>query len=58
MTDLPHVLRWTINAKRELVAKVARRDVTLEEACRHYRISVEEFADWQRDFPARAESVR
>lgn len=59
MSDLPLVIRWTANAKRDLVNKVARGDVSLEEACRHYRLSFEEFADWQRDYPARVkESTR
>jgi hypothetical protein len=53
MSDLPLVTRWTANAKRDLVAKVAHGEIALEEACRRYRLSVEEFADWQRDYSAR-----
>lgn len=53
MPDLPVITRWTANAKRELVEKVARGNVELAEALRFYRLSADEFASWQRDYPAR-----
>ena len=57
MSDLPRVIRWTAHRKRELVERVARGDVDLATALRHYRLSAEEFADWQRDYPPRAEAL-
>lgn len=57
MTDFPPVLRWTANTKRDLVERIARGDLDRDEALRHYRISAEEFAIWQRDYPARPQEV-
>jgi hypothetical protein len=48
--DLPHpdTKRWVIRRKAAVVSAVARGQLTLEEACDRYRLSVEEFKSWQR----------
>ena len=40
--------RWVIRRKAEVVAGVRAGLITLEEACRRYALSVEEFLSWQR----------
>jgi hypothetical protein len=40
--------RWVIRRKAEVVAAVRCGLITLEEACRRYTLSVEEFVSWQR----------
>lgn len=44
----PETKRWVIRRKAAVVAAVARGQLTLEEACARYRLSVEEFKSWQR----------
>lgn len=48
--DLPpaNTKRWVIRRKAEVVAAVRGGLITLEEACRRYALSVEEFLSWQR----------
>ena len=48
--DLPPTgtKRWVIRRKAEVVAGVRAGLITLEEACRRYALSVEEFLSWQR----------
>lgn len=43
-----NTLRWTALRKAELVAAVAGGLLSLDEACRRYSISAEEFSSWQR----------
>ncbi len=40
--------RWVIRRKAEVVAAVRNGLIGLDEACERYRLSVEEFLDWQR----------
>ncbi len=40
--------RWTIRRKAEVVAVVRNGLLGLEEACERYRLSVEEFLNWER----------
>jgi hypothetical protein len=40
--------RWVIRRKAEVVAAVRCGLITLEDACRRYTLSVEEFVSWQR----------
>ena len=40
--------RWVIRRKAEVVAAVRGGLLTLEEACKRYTLSVEEFLSWQR----------
>lgn len=44
----PETKRWVIRRKAAVVAAVARGQLTLEDACARYRLSVEEFKSWQR----------
>jgi hypothetical protein len=44
----PHTKRWVIRRKAEVVAGVRSGLISLEEACRRYTLSVEEFVSWQR----------
>ena len=39
--------RWVINRKLAVVLAVKNGVITLEEVCRRYNISVEEFLTWQ-----------
>ncbi|HYD31000.1 MAG TPA: DUF1153 domain-containing protein [Azospirillaceae bacterium] len=44
----PDTKRWVMRRKAEVVAGVRSGLITLEEACRRYTLSVEEFLSWQR----------
>ncbi len=44
----PNTKRWVIRRKAEVVAAVRGGLITLEEACKRYSLSVEEFLSWQR----------
>ncbi|MEM1139700.1 MAG: DUF1153 domain-containing protein [Pseudomonadota bacterium] len=50
IADLPptDTKRWVIRRKAEVVAAVRGGLITMEEACRRYRLTVEEFLGWQR----------
>jgi hypothetical protein len=43
----PGMKRWVIRRKAEVVAAVRGGLLTLEEACSRYRLTVDEFVDWQ-----------
>lgn len=49
MNDLPpsNTKRWVIRRKALVVAAVRGGLISLEEACRRYALSVEEFLSWQ-----------
>jgi hypothetical protein len=50
MSRLPTLSeRWTVRRKAEVVEAVRRGWVAIEEACRLYQLSVDEFVAWQRD---------
>ena len=40
--------RWVVRRKAEVVAAVAGGLLTVDEACRRYSLSLEEFTGWQR----------
>jgi hypothetical protein len=44
----PNTKRWVIRRKAEVVAGVRCGLITLEEACRRYSLSMDEFLTWQR----------
>jgi len=44
----PETQRWVIRRKADVVAGVRSGLITLEEACRRYKLSIEEFLSWQR----------
>jgi len=52
MTELPpaNTRRWVARRKTAGVAAVSSGMLTIEEACRRYQISEEEFSGWQRAF--------
>lgn len=43
----PETERWVVRRKAEVVAAVRAGVISLEDACKRYRLSVEEFASWQ-----------
>lgn len=50
LSDLPppETKRWVIRRKAEVVAGVRLGIISLDEACRRYRLSLDEFLSWQR----------
>jgi Protein of unknown function (DUF1153) len=44
----PDIKRWVIRRKAEVIYAVRGGLLTIEEACERYRLSLEEFLDWQR----------
>ncbi len=50
LAELPPVntTRWVTRRKAAVVAAVREGLITLEDACRRYQLSVEEFTSWQR----------
>jgi hypothetical protein len=50
LVDLPapDTKRWVVRRKATVVAAVRNGSLTLQEACRRYKLSVEEFLAWQR----------
>jgi hypothetical protein len=52
MGQLPHrdTKRWVIRRKAAVVAAVLSGEITVEEACSVYQLSIEEFLSWQRAF--------
>jgi hypothetical protein len=43
----PNTKRWVVRRKAEVVAAVRAGLLSLEDACKRYTLSVEEFASWQ-----------
>jgi hypothetical protein len=43
----PETKRWVIRRKAEVVAGVRNGLISLEDACKRYKLSVEEFLSWQ-----------
>jgi len=50
ISDLPSpdTIRWTIRRKAAVVAGVRKGLITIEDACKRYRLSTDEFLSWQR----------
>ena len=48
----PNTKRWVVRRKAAVVAAVRAGKITLEEACRYYQLSEEEFLGWQHAFDA------
>ena len=44
----PNTKRWVVRRKAVVVQAVRSGAITLQEACRRYSLSVEEFLAWQR----------
>ena len=55
VTGLPpkNPRRWVASRKAAVVAAVSGGMITIEEACRRYHMSEEEFVAWQRAFENR-----
>lgn len=51
----PGTTRWVVRRKAAVVAGVREGLISLEEACRRYTLSVEEFLSWQRLIDAHGE---
>ena len=54
MGELPpaNTKRWVVRRKAAVVAAVQGGKITLEEACRRYGLTEEEFRAWQRAYEA------
>jgi len=46
----PNTKRWVVRRKAAVVAAVHNGSLTIEEVCRYYQLSEEEFLSWQRAF--------
>jgi hypothetical protein len=44
----PDTRRWVIRRKAEVVAAVRGGLLSLEDACRRYKLTIDEFLTWQR----------
>ena len=44
----PRTKRWVPRRKAQVVAAVSSGAITLDEACRRYELTIEEFLTWQR----------
>jgi hypothetical protein len=44
--------RWVVRRKAAVIAAICSGEITLEEACRWYQLSEEEFLSWKRAFDA------
>lgn len=44
----PETTRWVVRRKAEVVAAVAGGLLTIDEVCKRYNLSLEEFTGWQR----------
>lgn len=44
----PNTKRWVVRRKAEVVTAVQGGLLTIEEACKRYRLTLEEFLGWQR----------
>ena len=54
MGELPpaNTKRWVVRRKAAVVAAVQAGKITLEDACRRYQLTEEEFRAWQRAYEA------
>ncbi len=52
--DLPplNTIRWVARRKAEVVSAVHAGALSMLEACRRYRLSPEEFLEWERHYDA------
>jgi Protein of unknown function (DUF1153) len=44
----PNTKRWVVRRKAAVVVAVRGGGITIEEACRYYQLSEEEFLSWER----------
>lgn len=48
----PDTKRWVVRRKAAIVNAVRNGEMNIEDACRHYGLSTEEFAAWERAIEA------
>jgi hypothetical protein len=48
LDSLPSPTRWVVRRKAEVVAAVAGGLLSVDDACKRYTLSLEEFTSWQR----------
>ena len=48
----PNTARWTARRKAEVVAAVEGGMLSIPEACRRYRLSPEEYLEWEHHYKA------
>jgi Protein of unknown function (DUF1153) len=48
----PDTKRWVARRKAAIINAVRNGEMDVEEACRHYKLSTEEFAAWERAIEA------
>jgi hypothetical protein len=46
----PQTKRWTPGRKADVINGVRQGLLTIEQACERYRLSVDEYRAWERDF--------
>jgi Protein of unknown function (DUF1153) len=46
----PETKRWTVARKAAVINGVREGLLTIEEACEHYNLSIDEYRAWERDF--------
>jgi len=46
-SEPPKKVHWTARRKRELLAEIGRGEITIEQACRVYDMSLDEIAGWR-----------
>ena len=51
----PGTKRWTPAWKAAIIEGVRGNLLTINEACKRYRLSIDEYRAWERDFDARGE---
>ena len=44
----PNTKRWVVRRKAEVVAAVRGGLLSLDDACKRYKMSIDEFVNWQR----------
>jgi hypothetical protein len=54
----PHSTRWMPRRKAEVIAAVEGGLLSLDEACDRYRLTLEEFASWQRSIERAVRTTR
>jgi transposase-like protein len=47
-----NTIRWVASRKAQVVAAVHAQALSMDEACRRYRLSPQEFREWERHYKA------
>ena len=54
----PDTKRWVVRRKAAIVNAVRNGEMNIEDACRYYMLSTEEFAAWERAIEGRVAGLR